>query len=83
MKNRPLLLVEWDDITTDSCWMPENGDYTTKSVHCYSVGWQLKSNKRCLVITPMRAQDGICGDRQVIPRGTITSIRRLSDAVES
>lgn len=76
MKKRPLLLVEWDDITTDRGWEDEESDCTNPAAHCVSVGWQLKSNRRYLVITAMRSH-GSCNDRQIIPRGCIRSIRRI------
>jgi len=76
MKKKPLLLVEWDDIVTDRGWEDEEDDCTGGSAHCVSVGWQLKSNRKNLVITPMRSH-GHCNDRQIIPRGCIRNIRRL------
>lgn len=77
MKKRPLLVVEWDDITTDNGWKSEDKDYADLIVHCYSVGWKLKSNRRNLVISNMRSDDGGCDKREIIPRGCIRSIRRL------
>jgi len=82
MPKLPLIVVEWDDITTDRGWEYEDEDCTGHSIHCISVGWQVKSNRKYLVISPMRGffqsrKLSKCDDRQIIPRGCITNIRRL------
>lgn len=77
MRKRPLLVVEWDDITTSHPWVDEDENHVEKALHCTSVGWKLKSGRKHLVITPMRAENNDCGDRQIIPRGAIRNIRRI------
>lgn len=77
MHKLPLIIVEWDDCSTHTGWSSVSDDATTNAVHCISVGWKVKSNRRHLVITPIRDNYNKCDDRQIIPRGCITKIRRL------
>jgi len=77
MRKLPLLLVEWDDCVTDSRWQDVNTESGIHTNPAYSVGWRVKSNKRYLVISPMRDSTDKCDDRINIPRGCIKSIRRL------
>jgi hypothetical protein len=77
MRKRPLIVVEWDDITTNTDWDKEDIDHTKDALSCISVGWRLKSTNKHLVLTPMRTKDGRCNDRQIIPKGAIRSIRRI------
>ncbi|MCK4814241.1 hypothetical protein KA005_00605 [bacterium] len=82
MRKLPLLIVEWDDITTDGGWKYDDEDHSDHILGCISVGWQVKSNRRYLIISPMRSaythsKRSKCDDRQIIPRGCIRSIRRL------
>ena len=78
IKKRPLLFIEWDDITTHRSYRDEDETKETVPVICHSVGWQLPNkNRRYITITPMRFDTGECGDRQTIPRGCIRSIKVL------
>ena len=82
MRKLPLIVVEWNDITTHSGWEWDDKSYSGKVLHCVSVGWKLKSSRGFLEITPMRSgwegsKHSKCDDRQIIPRGCITKIRRL------
>lgn len=77
MRKLPLLIVEWDDVTSDSGWRDDSKDFTGRVSHCVSVGWKLKSNHHHIVLTPMRDSFDQCDDRQIIPRGCITNIRRI------
>ena len=77
MRKLPLIVVEWEDITTDPGWASDKGDYAKYVSHCTSVGWRLKSTRKHRVLTPMRDDGSRCDDRQIIPRGCIKSIRRL------
>jgi len=86
MRKLPLIVVEWDDITTHTGWEYEDKDCTDYVLHCVSVGWQVKSNRKYLVISPMRSyyqnlKRSKCDDRQIIPRGCITKIRRIEEGV--
>jgi hypothetical protein len=77
MKKWPLVIVEWDDTSTNTGWDEEREDYTKEALSCISVGWKLKSTRKHIVITPMRTVEGRCNDRQIIPRGCIKSIKRI------
>ena len=78
MKKRPLIVVEWEDITSLRSWVDEDGDYTKEGLVCFSVGWKLKSNRRNLVISSSRTPETrLVSDRQVIPCGCIKNIRRI------
>lgn len=82
MRKLPLIIVEWDDISTHSGWYYDDEDLSKNVCHCISVGWKVKSNRKYLQISPIREQwigsrRSKCDDRQLIPRGCIRSIRRL------
>ncbi len=77
LRKLPLVKIEWNDITTHDQWISDKTNYTKEGVTCVSVGWKLKSNRKTVVITPMRNDEGRCNDRQIIPRGCIKSIKRL------
>jgi hypothetical protein len=77
MKKRPLIIVEWDDISTHVSWVDEEEANKIDALKCISVGWKLKSDKKYLKITPMRASNRDCSDVQTIPRGCIHKIRKL------
>jgi len=77
MKKRPLLIVEWDDISTHRAYSDEKEAGQFEPVKAVSVGWRLKGKRGYLALTPMRFNNGECGDRQVIPNGCITSIRKV------
>lgn len=82
MRKLPLIVVEWDDITTHCGWEWDDKSFSEKALACISVGWRVKSSRRFLEISPMRSEyEGTkytkCDDRQIIPRGCIRSIRRL------
>lgn len=77
MRKLPLLVIEWEDIETDTEWHGEHEVVISHKEPYRSVGWRVKSNKKTLQISPMRDPYGKCSDRQIIPRGCIKSIRRL------
>jgi len=74
---RELIEVEWDDISGGSSWDDVERDYTDDLVHCKTLGYKLKSNKKTLVIASTITEKERCCDRTVIPRSVITSIRRI------
>jgi len=82
MRKLPLIVVEWDDITTHSGWEYDDEDMSKHCLACVSVGWKVKSSKGYLQISPVRSgwsgsRYSKCDDRQIIPKGCIKSIRRL------
>lgn len=77
MKKRPLLIIEWQDITTATSWADEDTDFTKDALDCVSVGWKLQSTRKHIVIASMRTHEGRVGTREIIPKGNIKSIRRV------
>lgn len=77
MKKRQLLLVEWLDIAGGNNWEDEDKDYTGDVWTCWTVGWQLKSNRKVLVLASTMSDKKLCNDRTIIPRVVIKSIKKL------
>ncbi len=78
---RPLLLVEWDDISSSSSWSDEDDISMRVPLRSLSVGWKVPGDKKCLTIAASRcAKNKRCADTTTIPRHNIVSIRRLEDA---
>ena len=82
MRKLPLLVVEWNDISTHGGWEYDDVDLSKYAFYCVSVGWRVKSTRQYLQISPMRSSRvgskySKCDDRQIIPRGCIRSIRRI------
>ena len=77
MRKRPLILVEWEDITGNYGWEDESADFAKKVITVSTTGWQLKSDRKHLVITSSRTSKKECDDRSIIPRGCIKKITRL------
>ena len=77
MKNRQLLVIDWEDITTHTGWERLDDCKGDEPLKCRSVGWKISSDKRYVRISSMKASDGQCADRVTIPRGCITSIRKV------
>lgn len=76
ISKRPLLVVEWEDITTHSSWVEECEAQKDDSIKCTSVGWKVNSDRNHLRLASM-CGGGQCGERTVIPKGAIISIRRI------
>lgn len=74
-KKLSLVIIEWLDSTHDSKWSKEAGGFGVEYMECSAVGWKLKSTHKHIVITSLRSNDGMCANREMIPRGCITSIR--------
>ncbi len=72
-----LLEVNWDDITTEHNWVNIDEDCTDGTIHCKTVGWQVKSNRKVLIIASSITSHGKCAERTIIPRSVITGIRKL------
>ncbi len=77
MQKRPLLFVEWDDISAYGGWKEESESREWTPLRCISVGWKLPSKKKHLTLASTRSEGKQCTDRQVIPKGCIVKIRRL------
>ncbi len=70
-----MVVIEWLDSTHDSKWARENDDLGVECMKCLAVGWRLKTTREHIVLTSLRSNDGMCANREMIPRGCITSIR--------
>jgi len=77
MRKRPLIVVEWDDISSYSSWGIEKESKDWTPLRCVSVGWKMPSGKKHLTMASTRSEGKQCTDRQVIPKGCIIKIRRL------
>ena len=77
MHKKPLIIVEWDDVSGASGWVTEESVKKTEPIGCTSVGWKLKSTPKKLVICASKNDAGDFADRNTIPKGCIKSIRRL------
>ncbi len=75
MRKLPLVVIEWEDTTSDRRWESEkNADVKTALIH--TVGWRLKSDRKYYLLTTQRdTTHRECSDRIKIPRGCIKSIR--------
>ena len=77
MRKRQLVEVEWDDIAGGSNWDDTSKDYTNDIIHCKTVGYLLKSNRKTIVVASTISEKDRCCDRTVIPRNVVKSIKRL------
>ena len=73
-----LVVVEWEDITTDSNWVVESDD-DLMPILTHSVGWQLSSHDGYVRIAAVRNARDACSMRQVIPKGCIKSMRIVEE----
>lgn len=77
MKKKPLVIVEWEDISGSMSWMSEKEVKKTEPIQCTTVGWQMKSTGKKLVLISTYSGENSYSDRNTIPKGCIKSIRRL------
>lgn len=77
MRKLRLLLVEWEDTTSDRRWEYED-DVSVEPAIVHSVGWQLQRKRTHILLTSQKdITHKEYADRIRIPRGCIKSIRRL------
>jgi len=70
--------VEWDDTVTHSVWIPQEEAKEKMSCRCKSVGYFLNQDKKIIRLScTIQLGDKPERDLTVIPKGTITKIRRL------
>ena len=77
MRKLPLVKVEYDDVTGQSGWDTPENIKKTEPVGCITVGWQVKSTAKKLVIVSTQSDNKTYSDRNTIPKGCIKSIKRL------
>ena len=76
MRKAPLIIVEWDDVSSYDGWRDAEEAKDNKPFQAKMVGWEISRNKVCLVLATAFSGDE-CNGRRVIPRGCIRNIRRL------
>lgn len=75
---RPLIVVDWIDITSYQRWVFEADTKEQTPLRMRSVGWRMSSSHGCVTLVGMRGLENLnCSNMQIIPRGCITSIRRV------
>jgi len=72
-----LVVVEWEDIVSDSSWMDDKEIEKLEPVVCRSVGWLLKKTKKLVFLGASVTNDGSVGDRTTIPKNVIRSIKEI------
>lgn len=77
MKKYPLIVVEWDDVSSFSSWEEIEKSQQAKPFRAKMVGWEIHRDRENIVIATAFDNDGECNGRRVIPRGCIRDIRRL------
>jgi hypothetical protein len=71
----PLVIVEWEDITSSSCWQPKD-NIDLDPVQCYSCGWLIKQTETSITIAGSRNPDDY-GDLTTIPNSNVKKIYKL------
>jgi hypothetical protein len=77
MRKRPLLVVEWKDISAYSGWSSEKEAEEYTPLACETTGWKMKGDRKNLRLASTRTETNKYTDIIVIPRGCIKSIQRL------
>ena len=77
---KPLVLVEWDDISSLPKWEEEAECVKDDTIQCRTVGWKLKSrNNKNIIIASTRNTYGQYADRNVIPKSVIRKTVHLGE----
>ena len=77
-RKRPLLVVEYDDVTSASTWVSEDSVLRERfPMRCRLVGWRMGADRKNLFLSSNQAEDKYVADRHCIPKGCIRNIRRL------
>lgn len=77
MRKLPLIEIIWDDISGQSGWDTLENVKKTEPVVCTTVGWQVKSTAKKLIVVSTHSDNKTYSDRNTIPKGCIKSIRRI------
>lgn len=77
MRKRPLLLIEWDDVSSWSGWESIDKYKGYKPARAKMVGWRIHGDRQNIVIASALDNDDCCNGVRVIPRGCIRSMREL------
>lgn len=77
MRKRPLLVVEWDDVSSYHGWKDTEEAKTLKPFRAKMVGWEISRDKDNLILVSGFSSDDDCNGQRIIPRGCIRKVRRL------
>ena len=73
-----LVVIEWEDISTEVGWNGEQETAAAKPCVCVSVGFLIEIRKTCVVLCSGFAQDDDVMDVTSYPKGTIKNIMYLT-----
>lgn len=74
-----LVIVEWDDISTQHGWNTPVEMHSFKPMHCISVGFLLADEPHQLLLCSGYADDGDMADVTSIPKGTILKVTYIGE----
>lgn len=81
MKEIPLVLIKWQDITSSHTgWIEAPEIEKLKTANCYSVGWIVKEDKKnYYIVSALVEHDDIWSQSfdTVIPKGVVDKITTL------
>lgn len=81
MKEIPLVLIKWQDITSSHTgWIEQSDIDKLKTANCYSVGWVMKEDaKNYYLVSALVEHDKQWSQSfdTVIPKGVVDSIKIL------
>ena len=78
MRKLPLIVVEWDDVSSFGGWKTEKEALDEERPFVAKmVGWEIARNKEYITLATAFSDDDDCNGRRCIPRGCIRSIRRI------
>lgn len=77
MKKYPLVIIEWDDVSSTGGWESIKESQQLKPFRAKMVGWAIHKDRENIVIATAFDNDEECNGRRVIPRGCVRGIRKL------
>jgi len=78
LKLNDIVEISWDDVVTHSVWIPQEQAKKQIPCRCKSVGYFLNQDKKIIRLScTIQLGDRPERDLTVIPKGSITKIRRL------
>ena len=76
-KPRPIVLIDWEDISGMSRWTDIEKVQGMKALACRSLGWLCAESETHVTIYATENDSKECLDTNTIPRGCIKRIRYL------
>jgi hypothetical protein len=74
MDKKRLILVDWQDISSDSSWHCEEEIKDCVPFDCQTVGWEMHSDKKVLRVASTRSSIEKYADIMAIPRSNVRKI---------